>query len=105
MKEIVERILKEEEIARTLIEKTKKDAQGMVLKAQKDSKELLDKIADNIKNTTSQKTKEAESNFLAERKKILEETQNSNTALRKSREKDIAAISKEMFLKIIDIKS
>ena len=104
MKEIVEQILKEEEMAREIIEKTKKDAQSLILKAQKDSKDLLAQTAEDIKNTASKKQKEAESKFLAEREKILKETQSASTALRESREKDIPVISKEVFLRIVDIK-
>ncbi|MFA5271730.1 MAG: hypothetical protein WC412_05260 [Candidatus Omnitrophota bacterium] len=105
MKEIVDQILKEEETGRAIIEKTKKDAQDLILKAKSDAKELLNKTVADIKNTASQRQKEAENKFLAERENVLKETQSVNSALRESREKDIAVISKEVFLKIIDIKS
>ncbi|MFA6281493.1 MAG: hypothetical protein WCY05_03205 [Candidatus Omnitrophota bacterium] len=104
MKEIVNQILKEEEIGRAMLTKAKQDAQNLILKAQKDSKDLFDKTAEETKDITSRKQKEAENKFLAERERILQETQSDSIALRKSRENDIPAIAKEIFQKIIDIK-
>lgn|GEM_PF-1746358 len=101
MKEIVNEILKEEESARRVIEKTKIEAGGIITDAENQAKAYLEKAQAELKHFLSQKEETAEKQFLAEKEKLLKETEEENTRLRKSWEKDIPAIARNLFSQLI----
>jgi len=104
MKEIVNEILKEEEAARKVIEKTRVEAEGIVTSAKNEAKAYLEKAEADLKHFLAQKQASAEEQFLAEKEKILKETEEENIRLRKSWEKDIPAIAKNLFSQVISKK-
>jgi len=104
MKEIVNEILKEEETARKVIEKTKFEAEEIVTDAKNEVKAYLEKAEAELKRFLTQKQETAEKQFLLEKGKILKETEEESIRLRKSWEKDIPAIAKNLFSQVISKK-
>jgi vacuolar-type H+-ATPase subunit H len=104
MKEIVEKILQEEEDARKAVDKATADAQNLILKAKKQASEIIDKMSAELKELVARKQKEAKDLYLAQRQQVLDQTKQESINLRKAKEKEISAISKEIFLKVINIK-
>ncbi len=101
MKEIINEILKEEESARKVIEKTKIEAERIITEAENQARAYLEKAQAELKHFLSQKEETAEKQFLAEKEKLLKETEEENIRLRKSWEKDIPAIARKLFSQLI----
>ena len=101
MKEIVNEILKEEEAARKIIEKTKLEAEDIIAAAKNEAKNYLEKEKADIKRVLVQKQEIAEKFFYTEKQKILKETEEESVRLRESKEKDIPAIAKAYFSQVI----
>jgi vacuolar-type H+-ATPase subunit H len=104
MKEIVNEILKEEDAARKVIEKTRLVAEEIVADAKNKAKSYLEKAETDLKQFLAQKQASAEKQFLTEKEKILKETEEESIRLRKSWEKDIPAIAKNLFSQVISKK-
>jgi len=104
MKEVVNEILKEEEEARKVIEKTKGEAENIITDAKKQAKTYLEKTETDLKQILAQKQNTTEKQFLAEKDKILKEAEEENIRLRESREKNIPTIAKNLFLQLISKK-
>ena len=104
MKEIVNEILKEEEAARKIIEKTKLEAEGIITAAKNEAKDYLEKAQASLKQFLAQKQEAAEKLFYADKEKILKETEQECARLRKSKEKDIPAIAQAYFSQLISKK-
>lgn len=104
MKEIVNEILKEEEEARKIIEKTKIEAEKIIADAKSEAKDYLDKAQASLKVLSAEKQEAAEKQFLAEKERILKETEEENVRLRKLREKDISVIAGKLFSQLIHSK-
>jgi vacuolar-type H+-ATPase subunit H len=101
MKEIVNEILREEDTARKIIEKAKTEAEGIITNAKNEAKQYLETAHCDLKVFLIQKQENTEKEFLAEKEKIIKKTEEENINLRKSREKDIPAIAKEIFSQVI----
>jgi vacuolar-type H+-ATPase subunit H len=103
MKEIVERILKEERMAQDRIEKARKESEGSIQNARTQSQELLARSSDEAAAFVQQKKKESQQEFIRQKEDMLAKTraevEKSNVVL----SKDIPAISQKIFKKIISI--
>ncbi|MFA4992090.1 MAG: hypothetical protein WC569_05890 [Candidatus Omnitrophota bacterium] len=103
MKEIVDRILKEEQAASRAIEKAKKDAEDIVARARKEAEESVRKTTIDAQDSARCKKTEAEKVFLSEKEKILGQVRAELVSMRQEKEKDIPGISGKVFSQIIDI--
>jgi len=103
MKEVVDKILKEEEQARKLIEKTRLEVQDIISNAQKDSQDIVEQDIIQLNALIEGKRKDLEKEFISEKEKILRETQEELSAKRESRNKDIPGITQKIFSRIIKI--
>lgn len=103
MKEIVEKILKEEQAASKTIEKAKKDAEGIILQAKKDAEGIIKKSILDAQDLAQNKKIEARKNFLSEKERILAETRSELIFQKARKEKDIPDISEKVFSRIINI--
>ncbi len=103
MKEVVERILREEEAARAKIEKAREEAEDIILRAKKGSRELIEERIRSAKDSAEKGREESERAFLSEKEKVLRETRDKSAALRKAREKDIPEIARRIFSRIMHI--
>jgi len=101
MKEIIDRILNEEESARTKIEGSHSQAQALILKTKEEAESLIKEAVDSANGLARGKTEESEKAFLAEKENIIKETKAAVESVREARNKDIPKIVNEIFLKII----
>ena len=104
MREIVDRILQEEESARSRVDAAQNQAQNIILKAKEEAKILIQDAVNKARDMAENKKEEAEKSFLAQKENILKEASDSMAVARGSREKDIPEIARNIFLKIITIK-
>ena len=104
MREIIDRILQEEQFSRSRVEQAQKQAQDITLKAKKEAGILIQDAINKAHNLAESRKKEAEKNFHAQKEKILTETKGSIALAKDSREKDVPEIARKIFSKIITIK-
>ena len=103
MKEVVDKILKEEEQARKRIEKARLEAQDIISRAQKESRDITEEEIIRLNLLNDEKIKNFEKEFIAEKEKIIKEIQAELSAKRQARDKDIPEIAQRIFSRIIAI--
>ena len=104
MREIVDRILQEEQSARDRYERAQDQSRDIVLKAKEEANSLVQDAVNKAMDLAQNNKREAEKNFLLEKDKIIKEAED-NAALSRSRgEKDIVKKAEDIFLKIITTK-
>jgi vacuolar-type H+-ATPase subunit H len=104
MKEIVNKILQEEEQTRKKIQAVEQEANQMLVQARKEAQEVIADTLRQTKLSVTQKQEESEAAFLAEKDTLLAEAREKTAALRQAREKDMDDIAVKVFTKIIEIK-
>ncbi len=104
MREIVDRILREEESARSRVERAQNQSQGIVLKAKEEAIFLIQDAVNKAEDLAKNKKEETEKSFLAEKDRILGEAKDGAALSRSRREKDIAKKAGDIFSKIITTK-
>jgi hypothetical protein len=104
MREIVDRILQEEQSARSRLERAQNQSQDIVLKAKEEALLLAQDAVNKAKDIAQKNKEEAQKKFLAEKENILKEAKEGAALSRSRREKDIVKIAGDIFSKIITIK-
>ena len=104
MRDIVDRILQEEQSARSRVERAQSQSQEIILKAKEEAKSLLQDAVNKANNLSQNNKEQAEKGFLIERARILKEAKDGAALSKSRREKDIPKISGDIFSKIITIK-
>jgi len=104
MREIVDRILQEEQSARSGVERAQDQSRDIILKAKEEANSLSQDAVNKAKNLAQTNKDDAEKSFLIEKSKILKEAQDAAALSRSRREKDIPGIARDIFSKIITIK-
>jgi vacuolar-type H+-ATPase subunit H len=103
VKEIIQQIIDCEEHGRKLIAQAQAEADKSVKDAQVQAESIRQANVEKIKAMAQQKKEESLKIVSAEKEKILNEERAKSSALRQAREKDIPALAKKAFAKIIDI--
>lgn len=104
MREIVDRILQEEQAARSKVEQAQNQSQDIVFKAKEEAKSVLQAAVNKAEDLARHNKEDAEKSFLAEKDRILKEAKDTAALSMSRREKDIAKIAGDFFLKIITVK-
>jgi vacuolar-type H+-ATPase subunit H len=104
MKEIVDKILRQEEEARQKIERARQEAQDLTRKAQKEADSLIEDALTSSRGVVQARREEADKGFILEKEKELKATLEDISAKRIMKEKDIPALSQKVFQRIIQIK-
>ncbi|MFA5255700.1 MAG: hypothetical protein WC419_03270 [Candidatus Omnitrophota bacterium] len=104
MREIVDRILQEEQSARSRLECAQNQSQEIILKAKEESASLIQDAIDKARDLAKNNREESEKGFLLEKERILVEAKENAALSRSRKEKDIVQTAKDIFLKIITIK-
>jgi len=104
MREIVDRILHEEQSARSAIEQAQERSRNIVLKAKEESASIIQEAVNKAEELVRDNKEQSERNFLADKERIIREAKESAGSSRSGREKDIPGIAREIFRKIITIK-
>jgi vacuolar-type H+-ATPase subunit H len=103
MKEIIEQILKEEELAGQKIGGAKDQAQALVDKAKAQAQVFFDESLAKAKEEILNKKEKFQNDSLIERGKILESARAENVSIREHKESHIAIAAARTFLKVIKI--
>ena len=103
MREIVDRILQEEQSARSRVERAQNQSQDIVLKAKEEASSLIQDAVNRAEDLARNNKEDAEKNFLAEKERVLREAKDGAAFSRNRREQDIPKIAGDIFSKIITI--
>ena len=104
MREIVDRILQEEQSARSRVERAQDQSQDIVLKAKEEALLLIQDAVNKAKDLVQSNKEEAEKGLLIEKERILNEAKDGAALSRSRRDKDIPKIAGDIFSNIIAIK-
>ena len=104
MRQIVDRILQEEQSARSRVERAQNQSHDIVLKAKEEAVSLIQDAVNKAKYMAQSKKEDAEKSSLIEKDKMLKEAKDGASLSRSQREKDIPKIAGDIFSKIITIK-
>lgn len=100
----MDRILQEEQSARSRVERAQNQSQDIVLKAKEEANSLIQEAVDKAKDLAQKNKEEAQTIFLVEKDKILKEAKDGAALSRSREEKNIVKKAGDIFLKIITIK-
>lgn len=103
MKQIIDRILKEEEDSRRRIEAARLEAENIVLLAKKEAKKNLEESLEKSLKHVHEKKEEFHNAVLMDKDRVLRETKEANAALRKKREGIIPELARKVFQRVIGI--
>ena len=104
MREIVDRILQEEQSARSRVERAQNQSRDIILKAIEEAASLIQDAVDKAGDLAQNNKEEAETSFLVEKERIIKEAKDGAALSRSRREKDIPKKAVDIFSKIITIK-
>ena len=104
MKDVVEKILKEEEKASKILQDAKEAADCIVKDAKKEKENIIDKAIKEADDFCHKEKEAAEKRFMTEKENTLKEVGIETLAIRERKNKDISQISKNVFSRIITIK-
>lgn len=104
MKEIVSRILREEEDVRELLKKAEAQAADFIARARKQGTAIIDNLAAEMKIVVDQNREQAAKKFQAEKEQNIAETRNAAFELREKRLRDIPQLAQRIFSQVTEIK-
>jgi F0F1-type ATP synthase membrane subunit b/b' len=97
MKEIVDQVLKEEELARQNIQKAREQAEQIVDQARKSVQAILDEKVEATEDSCDKKNVQAEKDFIAERDRTLQQAREQSLRWRLEEEKAVDEIARKVF--------
>lgn len=103
MKEIVEKIINEEQLAAKAVETAKAKAQDIISNANKEKEEIIQNTVLKATQLALEKKNKAIEEFMAEKEKLITETKIQTASHREKIEKNIPEIAKKVFEEIIRI--
>jgi vacuolar-type H+-ATPase subunit H len=103
MKEIVDKILKEEQLAQERVESAKKESDLILQKARKEAKDMQENIEQELADLAQMKKESASDGFLKEKAQILNATRADISAKTEAKKKDIPVIARRVFDQSITI--
>lgn len=104
MKDIVGRILKEEQEMRSRLEQATAEAAEFVKRARTQSAAMIENTAAELKTAAEKSREEALRGFHAEKEKALADTKNEAVELREKRSRDIPQLAQQIFNQVIEIR-
>ena len=102
MKEVVDRILQEEELARKRIEKADSDGKLMVSRAGEEARRIVKEALTQADLASQAKKEQAAKAFALEKEKALKQASEQISGRIESKSKDIPAIAGKFFAGIIE---
>jgi len=101
MKDVVNRIIKEEEAARILVQEAKAKAEQDIERARKEAKDILGKKAFEVKESCRNRKKAAEETFRREKETMLKKLREQMAVRRNELEKDVDRLAGEIFDRLV----
>lgn len=103
MKEVVDRILQEEELARKRIGKADNDGKSMVSQAAEEARKIIKDALTQADLASQAKKEQAAKSFALEKEKALKQASEQIFGRIESKSKDIPAIAGKFFARIINL--
>jgi vacuolar-type H+-ATPase subunit H len=103
MKEIVDRILKEEDEARRKIEQARQLGQSLVVKAQSDHQKIIEEVVAKVNQQVAEKTAQSREEFISQKEKALRQLQEQLDSQMQAKDKLIPTFAEKIFFRIIAI--
>lgn len=103
MKEIVDRILNEERLAQDRVEKARKDAEIVVLKARQEAQETIARSSNDALAVVERKKRESQQEFIRQKEEVLQKTRDEVAASINVLSKDIPGVAEKIFTRIMSI--
>ncbi len=104
MKEIVDKILKQEKEAREKIDSARKEAENIILKAKKEAQQFTQQSEQKLRQEIETAKNDSFVQYLAQKEKILKETQEFVQFQFQKSVKNIPDTAQKFFNQIIEIK-
>lgn len=104
MKDIVEKILREEERASKILQDAKEESERIAREIKKNKENIITQAIVEAEALEAKQKEASLKSFMSEKEKILQEAKKETLAIREKKDKDISEISKKVFYQIIAIK-
>ncbi len=104
MKEIIGKILREEETNRKKIEDARKQAEDAIAKARDKYQDIVDRAIHEAKQEALARRQDAEKEFLLQKEKILAELKAKLDDLEKEKSRAVSGAASQVFSQLTDIK-
>jgi len=104
MKDVVEKILKEEERASKILQAAKEESERIVREAKKEKENIVTQAIAEADDSSYEQKDASAKRFMSEKEKILQETRKEILAIKEKKGKDLSEISKKVFYQIVTIK-
>lgn len=102
MKEIITKILQEEEVTRTQVERARAEAAETVARARGRGAAMVEAALAEAKAEAQKRREEAMRVFIEEKGKIITETKRQAAEARGKREQDIPRMARQIFSRVIE---
>ena len=103
MKDVVEKILREEERASKIFQSAKEEADRIVKEAKKEKEDIISRAISQAEDSGHKEKQDSEKRFMSEKEKALRDVKTETLAIREKNDKDISEISKKVFSRIMTI--
>jgi len=103
MKEVIERILQEEQDSKKKIEQAKQQAERIVSEARAQACKILEESAEQSRVSALERQKAVRAEYLAEKESMLNGAREEYAALRKAKEKNVPSAARKIFSEIISL--
>lgn len=103
MKEIVERILKQERLAQEIIEKARRESDGVIQQSRKEARDILTRSAEDTASNLENKRQASQKEFMRQKEEELQKVRDEVAGQVDRRSKDIPAIAQKLFTRIVSI--
>ncbi len=104
MKDVIEKILKEEERASKILQAAKEESERIAREVKKEKENIVTQAIAEADDFSHKQREVSEKRFISEKEKALQEARKEILAIREKKDKDISEISKKVFYQIIAIK-
>ena len=105
MKDIVEKILKEEERAGKIVQDAKEEAGRILKEAIKEKENIISRSVSEADDFSRRQKEDSEKRAISEKEKVLTEARKEIALARGAKEKDISGLSAKIFSRIITIEN
>lgn len=103
MKQVLEEILKAEELACKRVQQARLESERMIADARSEAQALAEDTQRELKETVRVQKQAAEKSFRAQKQEIIKQAHDQAASLRESRQKDIEPVAQKVFSAIINI--
>ena len=103
MKDVVEKIIKEEKRASKILQDAKEESVRILMDVKKEKETIIGQAISEADDFSHKQKEDSEKKFMSEKEKVIKEAKEETLAIRERKNKDISEISMRIFSQIITI--